>query len=125
MGIPEKDAFSEGVKLLGDKAVRRRLNSCKTKEGVSAEAIEGLRRLAFGRVNDALKLLNDNIPAHTERLNLFNVSEIKRLKGGGVEIKFFDRLEALEKLSEIESRVSETESADSFFSALKKTVDES
>ena len=35
------------------------------------------------------------------KLDLFNVAEIKRQKGGTVEIKFFDRLKALEKLAEI------------------------
>jgi hypothetical protein len=33
-----------------------------------------------------------------ESLELFNVSEIKKPKGGGIEIKFFDRLKALEHL---------------------------
>ena len=34
------------------------------------------------------------------KLDLFNVSEIKRPRGGGMEIKFFDRLKALEKLTD-------------------------
>jgi hypothetical protein len=36
-----------------------------------------------------------------EKLDLFNVSDIKRPKGGGLEIKFFDRLKALERLEKI------------------------
>lgn len=36
-------------------------------------------------------------------LDLFNISEIKRPKGGGMEIKFFDRIKALEKLRDIKS----------------------
>ena len=36
-----------------------------------------------------------------EKLDLFNVSDIKRPKGGGIEIKFFDRLRALEKLASL------------------------
>jgi hypothetical protein len=31
-------------------------------------------------------------------LDLFNVSELKRVKGGGVEVKIFDRQKALEKM---------------------------
>ena len=37
------------------------------------------------------------------KMNLFAVSEIRRPKGGGMEIRFFDRLEALRLLSELES----------------------
>lgn len=36
-------------------------------------------------------------------MNLFAVSEIRRPKGGGMEIRFFDRIEALRLLSELES----------------------
>ena len=36
-----------------------------------------------------------------ESMDFFNISEIKKPKGGGLEIKFFDRLKALEKLSAI------------------------
>ena len=34
-------------------------------------------------------------------MDLFNISEIKRKKGGDIEIKFFDRIKALEKLLDI------------------------
>ena len=65
----------------------------------TGEVEAGLKRLAFGSVDDAVKLLycDEQIP---EGLDLFNVSEIKRGKNG-VEIKFFDRQKALEKLSEL------------------------
>lgn len=41
-------------------------------------------------------------------MDLFNISEIKRPKGGGLEIKFFDRLKPLEKLQEISTDSSQT-----------------
>ena len=65
--------------------------------------MEGLQGLAFGEVNDAVRLaFSDEMPSPEmlSGMNLFNVSEIKRDKGGGVEIRFFDRLKALEKLYE-------------------------
>ncbi len=65
--------------------------------------LEGLRELAFGEVNDAVRLaFSDEMPSPEmlAGMRLFNVSEIKRVKGGGVEIKFFDRIKALEKLYE-------------------------
>ena len=65
----------------------------------TGEVEAGLKRLAFGSIDDAIKLLycDEQIP---EGLDLFNVSEIKRGKNG-VEIKFFDRQKALEKLCEL------------------------
>ncbi len=51
-------------------------------------------------------------------MDLFNISEIKRKKGGDVEIKFFDRLKALEALEEL-SAFSESENS-SLYSAIEK-----
>ncbi len=62
---------------------------------------EGLRKLAFGDINDAVRLaFSEELPSpqELEGMNLLNISEIKRVKGGGVEIKIFDRLKALERL---------------------------
>ena len=53
-----------------------------------------------------------------EKLDLFNVSEIKRPKGGGLEIKFFDRLKALERLDKISG--GEEHSQSSFIQALSE-----
>lgn len=119
IGARPEEAIFLGCGLMKNPEVRRilkRLGKCRSSE---TEASAGLRRLAFGRINDALELLKDDQSGvSAERLDLFNVAEIKKVKGGGVEIKFFDRLEALERLAEIESRASETSAADSFFNAL-------
>lgn len=102
------------------------MKSRRKSDTAKIEALAGLRRLAFGRINDALALLSDEQgEILTDRLDLFNVSEIKRPKGGGVEIKFFDRLEALERLAELEDRAAGASSADSFFSALQKSAKKS
>lgn len=66
-------------------------------------AIEGLKKLASGKVNDAVTLVfAETIPPPEQlaRLQLFNISSVKRVKGGGVEVQFFDRQKALEKLYE-------------------------
>ena len=52
------------------------------------------------------------------KLDLFNVSEIKRVKGGGVEVKLFDRLKALEKLFELSNAFSDRDKASDLMSAL-------
>lgn len=73
----------------------------RKKKSIRQEYTEGLRHLAFGEIQDAVRLLyapeEQILPALGE-MDLFNISEIKRPKGGGMEIKFFDRLKALEKL---------------------------
>lgn len=85
---------------------------------------EGFKRLAFGDIQDAVKLLfetEENILSSLPSLDLFNISEIKRQKGGGMEIKFFDRIKALEKLREI-TGADERQTALSFYDALEKSA---
>ena len=87
-------------------------------------ARQGLERLAFGSVGDALELLYIDESLDLTRLqylDLFCVSEIKRPKSGGVEIKFYDRLKALTILLENEEN-HETPGADSLFRALEATA---
>ena len=62
----------------------------------------GYRRLAFGGTADAVSLLYRDNPTAEElsELDLFRVAEIKKPKDGSIEIKFFDRLKALEKLEQ-------------------------
>lgn len=61
-------------------------------------AAAGYQRLAFGSICDAISLLYKSDPSKEdlEGMDLFLVSEIKRPKDGSMEIKFFDRLKALE-----------------------------
>lgn len=86
------------------------------------EICDGLRRLAFGEINEALKLLfepEEKILNSLDGLDLFNISEIKQSKSG-MEIKFFDRFKAIEKLNEF-STVQDT-SKGSIFDALEKSA---
>ncbi|MBR6531233.1 MAG: terminase small subunit, partial [Clostridia bacterium] len=52
----------------------------------------------------------------------FNVSEIKRPKGGGIEIKFFDRIKALEHLEAMCDGGKDDDSALPFYMALEKSA---
>ena len=65
---------------------------------LSQKAVSGYERLAFGNITDAVKLMFSDKPENIENYDLFNVAEIKRPKDNSMEIKFFDRLKALEKL---------------------------
>ena len=81
------------------------------------------RRLAFGSVSDAVRLLLHEAgdePLDLDRLDLFLVSDIKRPKGGGMEIKFFDRQKALERLEELQAGTSD--GALPFYRALERSA---
>lgn len=82
----------------------------------------GYERLAFGNIADAIKLLytEDINDINLDDMDLFNISEIKKIKGGGVEIKFFDRIKALEKLENI--RTFSAKEDNSFYSALEHSA---
>ncbi len=80
----------------------------------------GYFRLAFGCVSDAVKLIfSDEVDTERiEEMDLFNISEIKRKKGGDIEIKFFDRLKALQQLYEMTEPSGACDSG--FYSAIEK-----
>lgn len=86
------------------------------KNTLSRLAALGYQRLAFGGIGDAISLLyRDSLTEDELReIDLFAVSEIKRPKDGALEIKFFDRLKALEKLE----NKAETASAANLFDAI-------
>lgn len=108
------------ARLLAREEIRNEISRLeKERKALSSEVEKGLRRLAFGSVADALKLMlcEETMTAEEiERLDLFNVSDIKRPKGGGLEIKFFDRLKALERLEKLST--GEENSQSSFIQAL-------
>lgn len=89
-------------------------------------AADQIRHLAFGKVNDAMKLvfmdgeLRDNA---IDGLDLTLVSEIKRGAKGEVEVKFFNRIALLELLSKLVEGVQEENSeAESFFTAMDRAA---
>ena len=109
-----------GISMEQARVYAQQINFEKEKKAVNAVE-KGLMRLAFGSVADAMKLMlcEDAMTSEDiEKLDLFNVSEIKRPKGGGLEIKFFDRLKALEKLAALGG--GEENSQSSFIKALSE-----
>ena len=89
------------------------------------ELLDGYRRLAFGGCNDALKLLFfDERPCWEElaELDMFNVSEINRPKGGGMVIKFYDRYEAMERLVELGGLRQAPDGVKAFYEAIERSV---
>ena len=120
--FPEKTS----AKLLKRKEILSYINKLsKLKNKTSADVKAGYMRLAFGCISDAVSLLflpeEEITKEKIEKLDLFNVSEIKKQKGGGLEIKFFDRLKALKELSELYEKDTE-ENGHSLYYAIEKSA---
>lgn len=116
--MPERAA----VRLLRKEGVKKRIDSLLRENRISQSQIEaGLKRIAFGCISDAVKIaLCENLgEEELKSMDLFGVSEIKVNKGKGVEIKFFDRIKALEKLSLLAKESAENQ-PDSFFKAIEE-----
>ena len=117
--LPEQSA----MRLLQNAQIRQELASLagQTRAG-SDELLAGYRKLAFGSGADALRLLFGSVPPEDfDALDLFNVAEIKRPKDGALEIKFFDRLKALEHLEAL-SGADRADSGLPLYRALMRSV---
>lgn len=103
-GYPQEEALERGVLLLQRADCRELIQSVLKSLSLRSpipQVLAGLERLAFGSCNDAAKLIfsADNLsPEELAKLDLFNVTEIKRDKNGGVEIKLCDRQKAMEQM---------------------------
>lgn len=120
-GFDRENALGEAMKCLRSRFCRRIIAELRELTGDTGSVISGLRRLAFGSCNDAVQLaFSDELPSADVlgRLDLFNVSEIKRVRGGGVEVKVFDRIKALEKLYELETAFADLGRAEALINAL-------
>ncbi len=109
-----------GEKLLDKKKIRDEILRLEAQQSDFKLAKAGFRRLAFGSVADAVRLL-DGERENVDGLDLFMVSDIKIPKGGGMEIKFFDRQKALECLASMEG-LSDNSSTMPFYDALEKSA---
>lgn len=126
-GFNRNDALAEGIKLLESDNCRKIIARLKNTLSDYGNVSAGLKRLAFGNCSDAIYLVfADELPPPDviERLDLFNVSEIKRVKGGGVEVKLFDRLKALEKLFELENSFTDRDKANDLIKALSDSAED-
>lgn len=126
-GFDRENALLEGVACLESAECKRLISQLRDILSDSGNVVAGLKRLAFGSCTDAVYLVfADELPPPSviSNLDLFNVSEIKRVKGGGVEVKLFDRQKALEKLFEFENTCSDRGNAASLIEALTKNPTE-
>lgn len=109
-----------GEKLLEKKKIKDEIHRLESQNSDLQLAKAGFRRLAFSPISDAVRLL-DGERENLDGLDLFMVSDIKIPKGGGMEIKFFDRQKALESLASMESNAL-GDSTLPFYEALEKSA---
>ena len=114
-----------GVTLLSRKEIKDKITELEKENPATSNLVSaGLQRLAFGSVSDAIRLIlsvNDNCSPDIDSLDLYNVSEIKITNGKGMEIKFFDRLKALERLAQLSCDDREND-AFSFYEAIERSA---
>ena len=128
-GISPDSAYEEGMKILRHpKAFEFFPEAAATVRRYENDSVERcLDRLINGRVNDAVILAKSDPAELTEedvrKLDLYNVSEMKFGKGV-CEIKFADRIKAIEKLSEIRCGRASDNTAQSFFDATGRAADD-
>lgn len=121
--FPAASAYVEGMKILKHpQALGFIADLAVTMKRFGGDSVEdSLDRLINGRINDAVILAKSNPEELTEedirRLDLYNVTELKIGKGV-CEVKFADRLKAIEKLNEIRSDRAVDGLAQSFFDAI-------
>ncbi len=84
------------------------------------EIVQELSRLVKSRNNDAVKLawLGQEDAGRIGRLDLQGVVEVKRSEKGAFEVKFVDKLKALELLERISAREDEDD-LDAFLEGLR------
>ncbi len=127
-GFSHGSAYEEGMNILSHPQAFGFLASLAVtmKKAAGSTVEDALERLINGRINDAVILAESNQEELTEadirRLDLYNVSEFKIGKGT-CEIKFADRLKAIEKLNEIRSGRAVDDLAQSFFDAIGKAAE--
>lgn len=111
-----------GYQLLLRDNIQKEIDMCleKHKKDLHRKALTGYERLAFGSIADGVRLLYLQNPTKEmlDNMDLFSVSEIKRPKDGAMEVKFFDRQKALDKL--FEAGDSESKNILPFYQALEK-----
>lgn len=97
--------------LMSKNSILKQINKnfTRKKKLLHIKSEVGFEKLAFGDISDCIRLIfAKNIDDfNLKNMNLFNISEIKKLKDGSIEIKFFDRMKAMEKIQEFSSENSD------------------
>lgn len=121
----QSNSEQDSISLLSDEAIKEEIQNLyeDKKKNLLYKACIGYERLAFGNITDAVKLIYSEKLDYKvlEEMDLFNISEIKKPKDGAMEIKFFDRIKALEKLEQVD--VGQRNDINPFYYALEKGIE--
>ena len=92
----------------------------------SEDVIFALRKMAFGKANDAVKLIfaEEGGAAAVDGLDLSLLSEVKRGSNGTIEVKLINRLEAVALLAKLlgAERPGEKNDAEALFRAMDEAA---
>ena len=94
-------------------SLRQRIRQGKIRK---EDILRGLAQLAFGRVNDCVRLAIEESP-DLETLDLTLLSEVKKTDKGSVEVKMVDRLKVLEQMARMTD--DEQQGAEAFLRAMQ------
>ena len=109
-----------GLRLLESRRIQRRIK--RLASVYARPASTALSRLAFGSHSDGIRLaLGQATGTDINELDLFCVSELKWSKDGALDIKFYDRLRALELLAETGTAEND-DTLESLYRALETTT---
>lgn len=91
------------------------------KEISRADILQELKKIALSRPNAGIELACQERPTRQmiRRLDLSAVSEFKRNSAGSVELRFIDRVKALQALYELLDGGTDEDETDAFFRALE------
>lgn len=136
--IPKEAAIKAGfAKAIAEKKANKLLNKPEIKQEIKrlkneidnqqlvCWATTVLKRIIFNVPNDAitLALKNEQIAENQiENLNLFPISEFKKFKDGSMEIKFIDKLKAINCLIELANGLQNSNEANNFINALTNST---
>lgn len=127
-GYGVSSAEKQGDRLLQRADIAKAIKVLQKKfefESLKQAVIAGLQRLAFANTNDSIRLIlngKEELSQLVDRLDLFHIAEIKMPKENAIEIKFFDRFKAFERLLEIVNQQEDTKSSSGFFNALENSA---
>ena len=114
----------DGWAMLADGAVQAELAELRALRAGTVrreDAVRRLAELAFGRANDAvaMALSPEREGLNVQQMDLSAVSEFKVTEKGAVEIRFLDRVKALEALCALLERQEGEDGAAAFLRALR------
>ena len=120
----EEAGERDGWALLAEESVREELDAMRSLRARTVrreDAVRRLAELAFGRANDAvaMALSPERERLDVQGLDLSAVSEFKVTEKGAVEIRFLDRIKALEALCLLLERQADEEGAEDLIRALR------